>query len=42
VDRVNGARLVGVLVAASFVLSAALLGLGRAGRALLNRKDRPT
>lgn len=28
------ARLVGVLVAAPFVISAALLGLGRAGRAL--------
>lgn len=38
----TGARLVGVLAAAPFLISAALLGLGRAGRALrvslFNRK----
>jgi hypothetical protein len=34
---VNAARIVGVLAAAPFLISGVLLGLGRAGRALLNR-----
>ncbi|MFB6934554.1 hypothetical protein [Streptomyces chartreusis] len=36
----SGARLIGVLVAASFLISAALLGLCRAGRALRTRLTR--